>query len=221
MKKSFTEDINRIGNHYSELVRKFGDDPRSSQQTDRATQEARMSVLCDIGDIQYSKILDFGCGTGHLVTFLKKKFDYSGDYTGYDLTEDILSVARATNPEGAFFVRNIFKTGIDTIFDYAIVNGTFNNRISDNEEFIFSILSMLFSNVKKGISFNLLSRYVDYFDDNLYYADPAKVFSFCKENLSTRVVLRHDYKVKEDSLPNEFTIYVYKDSEPCRKLNSY
>ena len=218
MKKSTMDDIDSLGKYYSRLVNEFGDDPRSTQQSDRKTQEARMGVLCEIGDLVNASILDFGCGTGYLATFLKNKYKFSGAYTGYDLTEDILSVARNSNPDGKFCIRDIFKVGAGGPFDYAIINGTFNNRISDNEEYLYSALTTLFSSVRIGLSFNLLSRYVDYFDDKLYYADPGRIFTFCKENLSSRVVLRHDYKVKENCMPYEFTIYVYKDPEVCRKL---
>ena len=38
-----------------------------------------------------------------------------------------------------------------------------------------------FENEKK-IIFNNLSKYVDYKDKNLFYADPLVIFDFCKKN---------------------------------------
>ena len=75
----------------------------------------------------------------------------------------------------------------------------------------------LFSHVRCGLAFNALSTYVDYFDDDLFYFDPEDVFNFCKEQLSTRVTLRNDYLITTDSIPFEFTVYIYKSDIKLRK----
>lgn len=214
---SIKEDIARLGSHYSGLVREHGDDPRSAQQTDRATQERRMEILAGVADLRQAKIFDFGCGTGHLLTFLKSHCQYTGEYVGCDLTEDILAIARRCHPQAKFLRRDVLEEGLGEEVDYALVSGTFNNAISDNWEFLTQALTKLYAGVRQGLAFNLLSAYVDYFDQGLYYADPGEVFRFCKENLSTRVTLRHDYQIKAGVLPYEFTIYVYRDDIPCRK----
>lgn len=217
---SLKEDLARLGDHYSGLVRAHGDDPRSAQQTDRETQERRMEILTGIGNLRQAKIFDFGCGTGHLLTFLKSHCQYTGEYVGCDLTEEILRVARNCHPQAKFIRRDVLADGVGEDVDYALVSGTFNNRIGDNWVFLTTALRSLFANVRQGLAFNLLSIYVDYFDDGLYYADPEAVFRFCKENLSTRVMLRHDYQIKAGVLPYEFTVYVYRDDIPCRKKNT-
>lgn len=215
--KTFTEDLNKLGEHYSKLVTEHGDDPRSAQQTDRATQEKRMEILAGVGDLRTAKIFDFGCGTGHLLNFLKGHCGYAGEYLGCDLTEEILGVARKCHPEAKFIRRDVLAEGIGEEVDFALVSGTFNNLIGDNWGFITSALGAMFPSVKQGLAFNLISSYVDFFDKGLYYADPEAVFRFCKEKLSTRVTLRHDYQIKAGVLPYEFTVYVYKDAIPCRK----
>lgn len=52
----------------------------------------------------------------------------------------------------------------------------------------------------KGIAFNLLTSYVDYKDDNLFYADPGEYIDFCKKELSNKVNLYHDYDLYEWTL---------------------
>ena len=66
------DDIDSLGKYYSRLANEFGDDPRSTQQSDRKTQEARMGVLCEIGDLVNASILDFGCGNGTHLTFFSQ-----------------------------------------------------------------------------------------------------------------------------------------------------
>ena len=87
---------------------------------------------------------------------------------------------------------------------------TFNNKINQNLNWIKKTLKILFKKTDKAIAFNNITSYVDYFDKKLYYAKPEKIFSFCKSELSPLVSLRHDYQIKDKTLPYEFTTYVYK-----------
>src|SRR5262245_3237357 len=214
--KNFPQDLERLGRHYTDLVRAHGTGSRGAQQTDRATQERRMEILAGIADLSKAAIFDFGCGAGHLLTYLKAFHSFRGKYIGCDLTEEILAVAKKNHPEARFMRRDVLADGLTEKVDFALVSGTFNNRMCDNWGFLTAALRALYSGVRDGVSFNLLSCYVDYFDDGLYYADPEAVFRFCKEELSPRVALRHDYKIKSGVLPYEFTVYVYRDNSPCR-----
>jgi SAM-dependent methyltransferase len=205
----FEKDLWMLERHYAALFEAHGDTVDASQQRDLATQELRMQRLCEIGDLSRSKILDFGCGSGHLLSVLRRDFAFAGSYVGYDLSERHLAAAREKYP-GALFKRvNIFQENIDGPFEYVLINGVFNNRVSDNWGFLTEALRILRSAATAGIAFNCLSTYVDYQDENLFYVDPSKVFNFCKRQLSQFVCLRHDYRIRQNVLPYEFTIYVY------------
>ena len=99
-----------------------------------------------------------------------------------------------------------------------LVSGVFNNLISDNRGFFEAISRRLMAQADVGYAFNMISRYVDYFDDGLYYEDPSQAFRFCKEELSPLVTLRHDYTVRPGSIPFEFTIYVHRSDVAPRAL---
>ncbi len=208
---SFRNDFAKLERHYAALFESHGDTPAAVQQRDAATQERRMHRLCEIGDISHARIFDFGCGSGHLLTVLKRDYGFDGHYTGYDLSEPHLAGARAKFPEATFARRDIFEEGIDGRFDYAFVSGVFNNRIGDNWGFLTGAVARLFEAVDVGVAFNALSTYVDYQDAGLYYARPEDVFAFCKSALSPFVTLRHDYRIKDGVVPFEFTVYVYRD----------
>ena len=47
------------------------------------------------------------------------------------------------------------------------------------------------------MAFNLLTNYVDYKDEDLYYADPTYYFEYCKNQFSKNVSLLHDYDLFE------------------------
>lgn len=207
---AFDDTFARIGARYDENLKTLGDGPQSTEQRDVASQEQRMRMLAGVGDFREAKVLDFGCGTGHLLTLLKREFGFVGEYVGYDISAGMVSCAQGKHPEARFEVRNVLSEGVGEEFDFVFITGTFNNQTGNNRDWMQECLKKLFGRTRKAIAFNNLSTYVDFFDDGLFYEDPETVFRFCKEQLSPRVTLRHDYCTKEGIVPFEFTTYVYQ-----------
>jgi len=195
--------------HYNELAEKHGDSPRGAQWTDLATQVARFQVLMDIGDLSGAKVLDFGCGAGRLYDVLSE-CGFDGEYVGMDVAEAALNLARVRHPGVRFELRNVLEDGLDETFDYVFVSGMFNNKIDDNWQYFSEIIRLVFEKTRVGLAFNMMSKYVDWEEDDLWYVQPEDVFRFCKKELSSRVTLRNDYLVKANSIPFEFAVYIYK-----------
>ena len=215
--RSFLELNKLLGDHYTELLRKHGDSHLTAQYSDRLTQELRFAALADIGLPPRAKILDFGCGLGDLLAFLRTKRGFEGEYTGYDLSRDIVERARQkyqSDGKALFEVRDIFLDPPQDQFDYIFICGTFNIKGENCARYVKHTLGRLFQLARRAIAFNLMSTYVDYFDPGLYYADPGEMFKFCKETLSPCVALRHDYLLKDNVIPFEFAMYVYHSQLP-------
>lgn len=196
--------MENIKEHYRNLFQLYGDSYKSAQWSDRATQNKRFKVLCDIADLNGKKVLDFGCGTGDLATFLKEE-DINVRYTGVDIVDELLECAREKHPEYSFGNLEQFE---DQQFDYILISGVFNNKIDDNRKFYESTLKKLSNQANEGIAFNLLSNYVDYYDENLFYENPEDVFKYVK-TLTPYVTIRNEYQLKEKIIPFEFTTYLY------------
>lgn len=218
MTHDFNRDLEALASHYGDLVRRHGDAPESAQYADRDTQERRMAVLAEIGVAAESKLLDFGCGTGQMLSFLQRTMGYRGEYVGYDISPEAVEFAQAAHPGARFEVRDILAEPAEEQFDFVLVSGVFNNRISDNRGFFESLSRRLMAQARIGYAFNMISRYVDYRDEGLHYEDPAYAFRFCKEQLSPLVTLRHDYVVRPGSIPFEFTVYVHASDIAPRVL---
>ena len=106
---------------------------------------------------------------------------------------------------------DILEAADDMELDYIVSSQAFNNKFthSDNWEVMKLVLAKCCRIAKKGVAIDMMSTYVDFYEDHLYYFDPAKVFEFCK-TLTKRVTIRHDYPLFE------FTIYIYPDFEGWR-----
>ncbi|WP_062270991.1 class I SAM-dependent methyltransferase [Endozoicomonas arenosclerae] len=194
-----------IREHYRQRLELFGDTAEAAQYSDRETQEKRFAILTDIAPLNGSRILDFGSGTGHLATYLKNR-NIDVEYTGVDIVPELLACGREKHPEHRF---ELWENLGDETFDYAFVSGVFNNRTTNNRAFYQNTVSQLFSRVQRGLAFNLMSTYVDYQDEELFYETPEDAFSYVKQ-LTPTVTLRHDYQIKDNVIPFEYAIYAYK-----------
>ncbi|MDY7003476.1 MAG: class I SAM-dependent methyltransferase [Cyanobacteriota bacterium] len=213
----FRQDIDFLKNHYSKLLERHGDSPEGVQWSDSQTQERRMDILAQIDNLSSAKILDFGCGTGKLLSFLQEKREFNGEYVGYDISSLMIDKAKKKFPRHRFECRDIFTDGVPEFFDYVLISGVFNNLVDRNWELMTALLNLLFCHTKRGLAFNALSTYVDYCDTGLFYVNPEKIFRFCKETLSPCVTLRHDYLIRPNVVPFEFTIYVFQTELESRK----
>jgi len=196
------EEKRAIIKRYNERLKKYGYDPRTLGWF-KNRQPIRFKVLSEIGELNNCSILDVGCGFGDLYGFLLEK-GLNVKYTGYDINPNLIKIAREVYPEARFEVKDIEEEEVNERFDWVFSSGVFNFKTSCNEVFIQTMLRRMFQICRKGVAADFMSTYVDFKKEEIYYARPEDIFSFCK-TLSKRVALRHDY------MPFEFCVYIYKN----------
>jgi SAM-dependent methyltransferase len=201
--------IHDLQAHYRDLLRQHGDSPQAVQYSSRETQERRFEKLIGIGELQGCSVLDFGCGTGQLHDYLSRQ-GLQVHYHGIDIVDEFLTLCRTKIPNGNFGSLEQFR---DQQFDYVMVGGVFNNLIEDNRGFYQETLKTLFAMTRKGLSFNMMSAYVDYQDEGLFYEYPEQVFSFLKRQVTPYVTLLNNYQVKPGVPPFDFTVYAYRGGQ--------
>ena len=191
-------------NRYSERIARLGPVVQALGWRDEEQQQLRFKVFGDFIDFTKSvSVLDIGCGFGDFYNFLLKiKPDIQ--YTGCDLSQDVIEIARSQNKGGSFEVRDIsIKPYSESQFDYICMSGIFNYRICDNLKYLNDTIESTFKFCRQGIIFNLTTDLVDYESPELFYYSPEEVFRLCTK-LSRSIILRHDYPLYE------FTIFVKK-----------
>jgi SAM-dependent methyltransferase len=182
---------------YAERIRNFGPIVKALGWRDVNQQKLRFKILIECMEIEdKSSILDIGCGFGDLLNYLLEK-KYNVDYCGCDLSPDVIKIASKNHKDINFLQKDILIDKFPShSFDYVVMSGLFNYRITDNLKYLKSMVEESFKIARKGISFNLTTNNVDYMDRKLYYYDPMEIFNFCKI-FTNKIVIRHDYPLYE------------------------
>lgn len=194
---------------YEDRLEKYGVSVKTMGWRNTTQQKLRFKILSEIGDLNGKHILDVGCGFGDFYDYL----DQSGLYTlyhGIDISPKIIDSARNRRKGLLVEVRDILTDELNERFDYVFESGILNKRISDNYAYAQDIITNMYRVCNEGIAFNMMTDYVDFQEDYLFYYSPEKIFSFCK-GLSKFVVLRHDYPLYE------FTVYMYKTNPAIKE----
>jgi SAM-dependent methyltransferase len=193
-----------IANLYTKSLENHGLEPKSVGWRDEVSQLLRFEKLIQVIDLGSGNegitVNDWGCGYGAMFSYLDKILGKDLiHYYGYDISDGMLAAA-------SHFVKDrrvewIKSSEITHEADYSFASGTFNVRLEANEAiwtaYIKEKLLNLGCRSVRGFGFNLLSTYVDWKQDNLYYGDPFIFFDFCKQNISRYVSLLHDYPLYE------------------------
>ncbi|HET6515257.1 MAG TPA: methyltransferase domain-containing protein [Thermodesulfovibrionales bacterium] len=188
---------------FEKTLAMHGDRPESVGWNARG-QPLHYEALLDIGNIEGAKILDFGCGRGDFYRFLKDR-NISVDYTGLDINERMISLAREKFPECRFGVLDSEKNELTEEFDYIFLCGVFNLKVQGLDETIKETIERLFRRTRIALAFNALSAHNPRKDCALHYIFPEEIFQFAVKNLSPTVSLRHD------RMAYDFVIFVYRE----------
>ncbi len=202
----FEQEKRDIIKRYAVRFQKYGIDVRTLNSGSIEKQFIRHEVHASIGKIKGHAVLDIGCGFADFYSYLKEKSESPSLYIGWDIVEAFIDINRERFPECTFELRDALSLkDCNLEVDYIIMSQVFNNKYKtiDNGDLVKEVLKNAFSIARKGVSIDMMSSYVDYREEKLYYFQPEEMFCFAK-GLTRYVVLRHDY------LPFEFTLYLYK-----------
>lgn len=194
----------QILSFYNYHLKKFGDRPEALRWTPQG-QIRRYHTLTEIAqDLHASTVLDYGCGTGDFYRFLGRR-GIVPRYTGVDINENFIEIARKKYPQCAFQVMDISEGDdeLEGFFDYIFICGVFNYLVPGVGDDLKNALVMLFKHCNKGLALNALSSHTPLKDPELNYTSPEEMVAFALENLSPYLMLRHD------RIQNDFTLFVY------------
>jgi hypothetical protein len=197
--------------YYGDLFKKFNYSPEAVASGKQIYKDLRYEKLSKLfGDDKEFSIHDVGMGLGHYYEFLRRRFpDKIIFYSGSEVVENFYTFCRDKYPGSQFYLRDLSLRPHEDTYDYLIFGGTFYHMCGiprkEWEQYIFKIIRNAFSMAKKGIAFNFITEFCDFYDKELYYCNIQKLLNFITDDLSRFFMIDHAYPLYE------LTVYVYKE----------
>ena len=207
MTKDFSIVSDKQKLHYKSTYFKYGATAKGVDWGNEKTANLRYDQFFQLFQHDSkASVLDIGCGHGSFYSYLIKK-NFKGEYTGIDIVDEMVDYANKNISQGNFIICDFLQENTKE-YDYLIANGIFTQKLDVShkkmEKFILTFVEKMFSKCKKGIAFNLMSSYVNFHAENLFYKSPSEMISYIMSNLSENFILNHNYRIYE------YTLYVYK-----------
>jgi len=184
----------------------FGYKPDTLFWRSRGIQKARFRALAEVGIQQGDSLLDVGCGFADFASWLKGA-GIPVEYTGIDLSPEILMQASRVNPGLDLRCGDLFDFSLEgQSFDWITLSGTLNWNLHDDEKYAYRLIARMFELCSKGVAFNMLDA--GSFDDAAVLGDmkgyrPDSVLEYCR-------TITPDCQYRSDYLPDDFTIYMMR-----------
>ena len=198
-------------NHYGMTFTKYG---CSMEGVDWGNKEIPVAIrhknMEAVIQERPASVLDVGCGYGAFMDHVTDPLTIS--YTGIDLVEAMIESGQERHPDATFICGDILELSIeDGAFDYVICNGIMTQKLaaSQSEMDVYSkrLIRKMYALAKKGIAFNVMSTFVNFQADNLYYKSPLEMLGWAMQEISPHVRLDHSYPLYE------YTMYLFTSKE--------
>ena len=198
--------------HYEECLLKYGDTHKGVDWPNADDAIKRYQVMFELIREDSDKpltILDFGCGASHFYEYLLPLNRNNLSYVGLEISEDFYNLSKSKFKKNTYIFGDILKNPeIIPFIDYVIFNGVFTEKrdltFDEMEDYFHEVLNIVFKKVNNGISFNLMSKSVDWERDDLFHYPLDRLSNFLCKSISRNFVIRNDYGLYE------YTTYVYK-----------
>jgi SAM-dependent methyltransferase len=193
-----------VARYYSDRLHQHGPTAAGMDWRDAESQRLRFIQLAKLVTQPAASLIDVGCGSGALLTYLRA-LGHSGAYYGIDIAPDMVSIAMSLHgdDDSAQF---LVGPQPDLSADYAVASGIFNVRLQHDltewVHYVESTIQEMDRMSRLGFAFNCLTSYSDpeRMRPDLYYPDPCQLFDLCKRRYSRQVALLHDYGLWEFTL---------------------
>ena len=193
-----------VKDFFNKLAEKHGYSSKSLAYGSDKSQEIKFDIVTEVGIEDGCSILDVGCGFGDYFNYLKQKGIKNVKYCGIDISNKIVDFAKEKNSSVNVIQGNVLDLSDDEKYDYVISLGFNCVKTGSNWETLTQVLDKMWKLSKKGIAYNAVSTFSEDSPRKIYFVSPAKVIDYIMNNLTYKVVFRHDY------MPHDFTIFAYK-----------
>jgi len=127
------------------------------------------------------KVIDVGCGTGHLLRELKKRHQ-NLEIVGTDFSEESISVSKQVNQNGLFFLMDVFNIPAEHLhqYDYVICSEVLEHLLYP-ETALKNILNL--ANDKASVILTVPNGRMDTYGGHINFWSPESWKVFIEQNV--------------------------------------
>lgn len=192
---------------YRKRWRKYGYDSRTLGWNKDCQWVRFRAAFEGITQDDCGSVLDIGCGFADLLGYLRSN-GWKGRYVGLDLVDELIAEARkryASDRAAQFICGDNSALDDSHTSDMAVALGVFNHRLHENNfQFVQQVMEQMWRATTRVIvcDFLSISSDLDKRREDLYYADPARVYQLAA-GYSRRILIHHAY------MPFEFQVKIW------------
>lgn len=196
---------------YKELYQKHKGEPMAVSSESFAHKKQRYDIISRIFEKDTAFTLhDVGMGLADFKKYLNEHHSEKNIiYSGSEILEEFVADSKKMYPDCEFHHRDVSEQSFPEVYDYVMMSGVFHQRrstkIKDWELFSQEMISNAFKMCRKGLAFNFISPFVDFYQTEVYYCNLPKLIQFVNDDVSRFFQIHHDYALFE------FTVFVYKE----------
>ena len=199
----------RIIKRHTHSIYLYGDTPQALYWGNRQVQQLRFDVLLSCGVKSGDTVLDVGSGFADLYPYMCDK-GLEVDYTGIDLSPDMVEKSKQKYPHLCFFNGDLFDFNPrQESYDWVLLSGALNEPLQDDGEYLGRMLPRLYSCCRQGLAFNLLNADFAWQPKDAYTLQSYQSDDVMKALglLSRHTALRSDY------LAQDVSYFVWRDEQ--------
>lgn len=189
------EQRERIIKRHHHSIWMYGHSHQALYWESREVQELRFEVLLSCGIESGDSVLDVGCGFADLYHYMQGK-GLEVDYTGIDLSPDMIAAAKARAPDLKLFQGDLFDFDPPPqAYDWVLLSGALNEPLQDDGAYVQAMLPRLYDSSRQGLAFNLLNGDYAWSERDLYILQAYPPYGIMAQlnRLSPHSRLRTDY----------------------------
>jgi SAM-dependent methyltransferase len=176
-----------LSNYYSNTLAQFGPTLAGVDWLKEEDAFLRYQLhLRGVNSCKAKSILDLGCGLGHFFQYISNHPEQNiknlaDNYLGIDPISKMIEHAKNISPQGNFKLGSAESLNQLPKFDFVVANGLFTVKSTASElemqNFVDKTLDAMWEKSNLGISFNLMSDFVEHRYPRLYYINPSEVIN--------------------------------------------
>ncbi|MDC1004968.1 methyltransferase domain-containing protein [Opitutales bacterium] len=202
----------KLQDHYRKTFIKHGTTSKGVDWGDnewitKQRQAKMLEVINQVKDESKVSLLDVGCGYGALADLVHER-NLNISYTGIDLVDEMVSAAQKRHPKFNFISGDIMNLKLEK-YDYVTCNGILTQKLNTSNlamnHFAQVLIKKIFNICRNGVAFNIMSTFVNFQENNLYYRNPSELMAWCMSEVTPRIRFDSTYEPWY-----EYTIYLYR-----------